>query len=431
MLRFGLILAEFGQKMTETGKRRFFYGWVIVAMGFSIQAVLGGGVYYAFGVFFPTMIAELGYSRGEGSVAFSISVLMSGFAAPLVGMAITRFGVRRVMGAGNVLLVLGLALMSRVTEAWHLYLIYGGMIGIAMVSAGFICVMTLANNWFIKRRGLALALCMAGVGVGTVILAPVNRALIESIGWRQAWLVMAGVAFIFALLPAILLARARPEDRGQLPDGAAFPEGEEREEQAASGVVAPVDWEAKAALKTPAFWLLVIFGTANFFTLNIVSTHQVAHLEDIGISPVAAAGAIGLLVGVSTLGRVFGGVLGDRFEPRYVAAVAVALEVVGLIIFTNARMLPLIYVYVVIYGLSIGALIVLSPAIIGAFFGRKHYSTILGMSNAVSTLVAAAGPVFAGFVFDAAGSYLVPLVTATIFCAVGGVCVLLARPPRP
>jgi cyanate permease len=198
---------------------------------------------------------------------------------------------------------------------------------------------------------------------------------------------------------------------GQRPDGDPFPL-EENDQFPSRGkeTAAPVDWETASALRTPALWLVVVFSCANIFTLNIISTHQVAHLEDIGIAPMVAAGALGLLAIVSAAGRLVGGTLGDRFELRYIAAAVSVLQLGGLLIFMNAREIGLLYAYVIIYGPAYGAALVLTPAIF---------------------IVGATSPILSGYMYDSLGRYLIPLIIAAAFSVAGGACVFIARPPLP
>ncbi len=207
------------KRMVNTKGKRFFYGWVIAATGFLIWATFASGLYYSFGIFFPVMMSDLGFSRGEGGTAFSVMVLVQSLGGPLVGAAIIRFGLKRVMVTGNILIIITMVLMSRATMVWHLYFVYGILGGLAILSAGFISIFTMINNWFQRRRGLAIAICAAGGGLGTIILAPTYSYLIEIIGWRNTWLALAGIATVLALLPTIFLVRPRPEDMGQEIDG--------------------------------------------------------------------------------------------------------------------------------------------------------------------------------------------------------------------
>ncbi len=416
--------------MVRSEKKPFFYGWVILAQGFLLMFINGGGVFHAFGVFFPEMMAELGWLRGVGASAFSIMILMTGVMAAPTGMLLTRFGIRKVMITGNIIMVTALVIMSGVTEVWQMYLAFGILAGTAIVSSGFIPVVTLANNWFIKRRALAIGIILAGVGVGTLVLAPINRFLIDLLSWRQAWLVIAAIDFTIGLLPAIILTRAKPEDMGQMPDGVSITEEELEQAIASPDNKAPVDWETGAALKTPFVWLVAGMMAANLFAGSVLTTHQVAYLQDIGISPMAAASAIGLMIGISTLGRLAGGALGDKFQLRYVAAIACAVEAIALIVLINVKTMGLVYLYVIVFGVPYGMIIVLFPAMIGAYFGRKNYSTIFGISNTMVQFIGAIGPALAGFIFDATGSYSAPLTIVAVFCVIGGICAFIARPPN-
>lgn len=417
-------------KISVPVRRKFFYGWVILATSFLVMAVAGGGVFYAFGVFLKPMIDEFGGSRGAGSIAFSLSSVCMALTAPFIGVAVVRFGPRKVIVLGQIMLILSLILLSQISQLWHLYLVFGFMVGMSQGFATFLPLMSIINNWFVRRRALAMGITSCGVGVGTFVLAPFNRYLIDTVGWRSAWMILGMVAIVFALVPVLVFVRGRPEDMGQQPDGDR-PQLKERQDlhSGEKTSTAPFDWETKSALRTPALWLVAVFSCASIFTLNIISTHQVAHLEDIGMSPMVAAGALGLLAIVSASGRLIGGALGDRFELRYIATGASVLQVIGLIIFMNARELNLLYAYVIIYGPAYGAALVLTPAIIGAYYGRKNFAAINGISSAFFSIIAAASPIFAGYVYDSVGSYRIPLIVATIFSAVAGMCVLMAKRP--
>ena len=209
--------------MTKPKKNRLFYGWVLVGMGMSVFAVASGTVYYTFGVYIGPIVDEMGWSRGDTSIAFSIFTIVNGGSGPFVAMVIERFGVRRTMLIGQVLLVAGLLLLSRLTQLWHLYLLYGVLLGIAMGSTTYVSMTTLLNTWFTRRRTLAIGIAMAGSGIGTAILAPSVRYLIEAIEWRNSWLVLAAVAFTFTLIPTFLLARNRgPRRWGSNPKEARY-----------------------------------------------------------------------------------------------------------------------------------------------------------------------------------------------------------------
>lgn len=413
-------------------ERRFFYGWVIVGVGFLVNFAIGGCVFYSFGIFLKPMIADLDCMRGEANIAFSIMMTMQFMIGPVVAVALSKFGTRRVLLAGTVMMVIGLLLLSRVTQLWHLWLVFGVVIGIGMAFGTFLPTVTMVNFWFVRRRSLAMGIVVSGVGVGTLILAPVIAYLIDSVGWRTSWLVLSGVMLAFAVIPPLIFARNRPEDVGQLPDGVATIESTKQDIAPLRKrvYVTPVEWEPRAALKTPALWLLAVSGGANMFALNMLSAHQVAHLTDMGIPSLVAAGALGILVGVSTLGRLTGGVLGDRIEPRYLIAMACLMQVIALIIFTNAQTMMWVYMYVLLFGLACGAILVLQPVIMAAYYGAKAFARLQAIVMFIFAPILASSPILGGYVYDAVHSYTIPFSVCAGFCAVGVICAFLARPPK-
>jgi OFA family oxalate/formate antiporter-like MFS transporter len=193
---------------------------------------------------------------------------------------------------------------------------------------------------------------------------------------------------------------------------------------------APRDWDMKAAMRTPTLWLIAAFMCANMFVVNMMTVHQVVYLTDIGVSEIMAAGALGLMAGISGIARIVGGLLADKFQPRFVAAIACSLQTVALIILINASVLPLIYIYIVVFGTAYGWLIVSTPTIIGSYYGRKNYGAIYSRLFLFSTFMGAAGPVFAGFFFDITGRYLIPFSVAVSFCIAGAVSAFFARHPK-
>jgi len=399
-------------------------------MGMCIFVVSSGTVYYVFGVFLGPIIEDMGWTRGSTSIAFSIFTVMNGGSGPFVATLIERFGVRRTMLMGQCLLVAGLLLLSRVTQLWHLHLLYGLLLGFGLGSTSYVSMTTLLNTWFVRRRSLAIGMAMAGSGLGTVLMAPLVRYLIEVIGWRNTWMVLAAVAFTFALVPTFLLARNSPQEMGLQPEGEpSSPPGRPGRRARRVAYSTSVDWEASTAFKTPTLWLIVFMAFANTFALSMMTSHQVVHLEDVGIAPVVAAGALGLMVAASAVGRLLGGAAGQWFQLRYVAAIASTMQVIGLAMLLLAKSLPMVYAYVFLFGPAYGTMVILFPSIVAAYFGRRGYPRIFGTVFAVISLLSAGSPVMAGYVFDATGSYLLPFSLSAAFCAVAAVAVLLARPP--
>ncbi len=411
--------------------RKFFYGWVIVALGFTVMACTGSCVYYSFGIFLKPMAADLEASRGATTIAYSMMLALHGLLAPVVASLIGKYGTRKLMTIGLILVAIGLALMSTATQIWQIYLFFGGIVGIGVALGHFLPVTTMATFWFSRKRALAIGIIMAGVGVGTIIMAPVIAHLIASLGWRSAWLVLSAIIFTMAAIPSAIFARNRPEEMGLSPDGIQMVSLEHdhvKIDKSTSSILP--DREVKAALKTPAIWLITAFSSANIFALMMMNNHQVAHLTDMGFTPVVAASALGILVGISAIGRFSGGALGQRVPPRYLVAIAFLLETIGIVIFLNAQTTAAIYAYVVLFGLSVGMIIVLHIAMIGTYYGAKAYAFLASTATAITTIVGAISPILGGYIYDAVHSYTIPFTACVVASVIGGICALLAKPPR-
>ena len=245
---------------------------------------------------------------------------------------------------------------------------------------------------------------------------------------------MAGIHLILAVVVSGLLIRNRPEELGQAPYGETTDATQEAE--AASLVRSqvyqtPVDWGVGDALRTPSLWLLMAFTAATLFTLNFLTLHQVAYLQDLRYSPMVAATTVGLLSGMTIIGQLASGALGTRFEGRYIAVVCLAGLAVGITILMNGKVLPLIYLHTVVSGISCGGLMVLMPVLIGAYFGSANYAQIIGWTTPVSTIFSASSPLLAALIFDNTGSYTPVFIASLVFLGIGLVCAIFARPPKP
>src|ERR1700752_4195542 len=176
----------------------------------------------AFSLFSPPILSEFGWERGVTAGAFSFGFVVSGAVSPLIGRLMDRGGPRAVMELGVVLMGGGLLLAPLTTAPWHLYITIGVMVGAGSVCLGYSGQSLFLPNWFIRRRGLAIGIAFAGVGIGSITLLPWVQHLIAQKGWRTACTAM-GLMVLIVLAPINLLLRKRPEDIGLLPDGEAAP----------------------------------------------------------------------------------------------------------------------------------------------------------------------------------------------------------------
>src|SRR3954471_12993641 len=237
------------KKQASLMRLPFFYGWIIVAVTFVTMAI-GVNARTSFSLLFPPIIEEFGWERSVTAGAFSFGFLVSGALSPMIGRMMDRYGPRAVMELGVFLMGGGLLLAPLTTEPWHLYLTIGVLVGGGSVCLGYSGQSLFLPNWFVRKRGLAMGIAFAGVGIGSVVMLPWVQTMIEQTGWRTACTAM-GVLVLVVLAPINLLLRKRPEELGLTADG---DDGQAISSNPTSNVVdhawAAIDWTLARAVRT-------------------------------------------------------------------------------------------------------------------------------------------------------------------------------------
>ena len=300
----------------------FFYGWMIVAVTF-ITMGIGVNARTSFSLFFAPIVDEFGWERGITAGAFSFGFLVSAILSPLMGRLMDRTGPRTVMELGVVLMAAGLLLAPLTTQPWHLYATIGCLVGAGSICLGYSGQSLFLPNWFVKKRGLAVGLAFAGVGVGSIILLPWVQFLIDKGGWRSACWTL-GILVLVVLLPLNLLLRKRPEDVGELPDGEAAPTA--ASVPPPSNIVDPAwaatDWTLGRALRTPRFWWISVGYFCGLYIWYAVQVHQTKYLVEIGFTSTSAAWALGMVSLIGIPGQIALGYLSDRIGREWIWAIS-------------------------------------------------------------------------------------------------------------
>lgn len=410
-----------------------FSGWMALAGVMAAYCGICGNVSYAFGVFLPSMAESFGWSRQALSGPYTFFLVLGGLLGPLAGWSVARFGARRNIVLGNVAAVLGLLGMSQVRELWHVYLCFGFLCGVALAFSEFLPTTTVVNHWFVRRRSLALGMLLASGAAGGFFMPPVISSLLGSAGWRWAWTVLAGFQVLTGIIAAGLLIRNTPEESGQTPDGEAVADDARPSDEAdgeGDSQSANPDWKVRDALKIPALWIQLTLFTVLLFAVNMIATHQVAYLRDLKYSPMLSATALGLMLGMSILGRLTSGVLGMRFQGRYLAAVFMICMGLGIVSLMNARSMIFVYLYSILTGVGFGGMIVVLPHMMGEYVGRNQFARIVGWTTPIVAAASAISPVFAGYLFDVTGSYAWPFGIAAGLLFACGVLSFFIPPVR-
>ena len=386
----------------------FFYGWIVVAVTFVTMAI-GVNARTAFSLFFPPIIDEFGWERGVTAGAFSFGFLVSAAVSPLIGRLMDRSGPCAVMELGVALMAGGLLLAPLTTQPWHLYLTIGVLVAAGSICLGYSGQSLFLPNWFNRRRGLAMGLAFAGVGIGSVTLLPWVQHMIEQTGWRTASTAVGGVVLV-VLAPINLLLRKRPEDIGLEPDGDAAPTA--TSVKPVSNIVdrdwAGIDWTLKRALGTARFWWIALGYFGALYIWYAVQVHQTKYLLDIGFSPNVAVWALGAVSLLGIPGQILLGHVSDRLGREWVWATACmgfAICFAALIALAYFPTLILVYVMVFAQGALGYGLTSIMGAIVAEIFQGRHYGSIFGCIMVAALAGGAVGPWITGILHDLSGNY--------------------------
>ncbi len=409
---------------------RVFYGWWIVASGFGLQLLIGGLLNQAYGAYVVFLRQEFGWSKTMLSAAYSLTRVESGLLGPAQGWMIDRFGPRAVMRLGILMFGAGFMAFSQISSPFTFYVFFLIM-AVGSSLGGFFPLTVAVVNWFERRRATALAMMSMGFAVGGLFV-PLVVVCLETFGWRGTAF-GSGVLILMAGLPLVQIVRHRPEDMGLTVDGVpARPRAVGGQTARDSGEDAP-EFEAREALRTPAFWLISLGHSSALLIVSAVSVHLVAHLhENLGYSLGTAALVVTLMTSMQVVGQVLGGLLGDRYNKRAIAVVCMAMHAGGLLVVAYATALWMVIAFAVIHGTAWGLRGPLMQALRADYFGRKSFGTIMGFSSLVLMFGQVAGPLVAGILADRTGSYEAGFTVLAGLAAFGSVFFMLAaKPKRP
>ncbi len=410
---------------------RLFYGWWVVASLATIMFLSAGLGFYSLGVFVTPFEEEFGWSRGQVSVGIALATIMSGLLGPMVGMAVHRFGARLVLAVGVVGMGICFGLLGLTWSLLYLYLI---MVVMAIWRAGLMLVPVsqVVGNWFDRRRGLAMGITTTGIGFGGLVMAPLSKVMISTVGWRSTFHLGGALIIAVGLPLALIVIRQHPADRGLHPDGvsATAPATEPDIEASVPARRATEVWSAGDAIRTPAFILSTLAIGLGFASVGAVLLHTSPFMEDRGIEPEVAGLILGLVSGMGVFGKVGSGYLSDRLPPNLVLTGVFLMEAAGLTVLIATDSMVGVAAFVLIFGYSMGAVVALQPLIVVHCFGLASLATIVGAMTVFSGLFSALGPVFAGFMYDLLGSYTLAFVVFIAIDCLAAVLVLFMHPPQ-
>ena len=390
-----------------------FYGWVVVAAAATVVGTGMGGL-FSLGVFLKPIEESTGWSRTSISLVALVNWLAMGVGSFVWGVLSDRWGGRAVAVAGSLLLGAALVVSSQAQALWQFHAAFG--VGVGFAVGAFLAPLTAtATRWFTTRRGLAVSLVNAGIGLGTFVVAPLARWLTTTWDWRVAMLVLGDLVWLTAV-PAALLIRNAPGEMGASAlGGAATPQR---------------DFSTAQVVRAPQFWVIALTHFACCAAHSGPIFHMVTNAIDQGVAVMAAATLLGVSGLTSIGGRIGCGLLADRVGAKHVLVAGLALQAATIFAYVFAREAGTFYALALVFGVAYGGVMPLYALVTREYFGERVMGAAYGGVFLVSTIGMGLGSFAGGFLHDRFGSYAWMFLSSA---AIGGMAVLMAtifRAPR-
>jgi MFS family permease len=393
--------------------------WIVALSGMLVLMVSNGMVISGITAFDESLIAEFGWARGDLKLRDLITLVGAGLCAPLIGVAIDRFGVRALLAAGSLMLAGGYLGYAHVGTLQHVYLIHL-LFAAALVASGVNVAVIMVSAWFVRHRGTAVGLVLVGTSVGGVVFPPLITALIAEFGWRQTFQIMA-LAPSLLLLVALFLARA-PRQWGMQPLGASSIASDAR----AHGD--PGDLTLPQALRSLSFWALVLVAGLSFYCMLGVISSLRLHLMDLGADPAAASRGFAWMMLMALAGKFVFGFLADRIDQRMVLLINLVVMFVGACLLAGIDP-SLTLLATTLFGLGWGGLFTLIQLLAINNFGLTHAGKILGVIALIDASAGGLGAWLTNQLFAREHSYAPSYQLMVVLMGVAFVAAFAVRRP--
>ncbi len=415
----------------RTRARGVYYGWWIVAASAGIQMLQAGLMQQAYGAYVSVLRDDFGWSTTALAFGYSLQPVQNGLLGPVQGWMIDRWGPRPVMRVGMLLFGGSFLAFSQIDSLITFYIVFV-LMAIGSSLAGFMSIMTTLVQWFERRRATAMSISQTGMSVGGM-LVPLVAWSLTSLGWRETAFI-SGLIVLGIGLPLTQIVRSDPEAYGLLPDGASPADVQPEQSEGVEAVPTNerVDFTPRQALRTRAFWFISFGHGMALLVVSAVMVHLILHLEDErGFSLAMAATVVSVMTLITALGQVGGGFLGDRFDKRIIAALAMFGHSAGLLALAWGGSFFWVIVFTLSHGTAWGMRGPLMQAMRADYFGRRHFGTIMGYSSLVIMFGMVLGPLVAGLMADRFGNYQYGFTVLAALAALGSIFFFFATPPAP
>ena len=477
--RDGPATSQFSQLINAPRRvRGVFYGWWLVVISGFTMTVATVPLYHAMAIWSVALESHFGWSRGQLGLALTFTRIEGGLMGPLEGYLTDRLGARRMVLIGLLILGVGFLAFAGVRNLWMFYVAFIIM-ALGQGLGSWLPLITTLNNWFVRRRTMAMGWSNVGSRLGALLLVPAIAWAIDPEQMRLGWQLTALILGVFILIVAVPLSRMirnRPQDYGQRPDGAPAepppdstaataaadsatataaavptptvpstnPTGRADSPRPAAGsaqrrpasasmaataTAADGDLTAQQALRTPAFWFISFGHGFTAMVILAIMTHLGLLLKDEGFDVQTTGWIVTAYTATAMVFQLVGGYVGDRGPKNLALFVFSTIQAaaVALLALSSGRLM--FYLFAVLFGIGFGGLNPLATAIRGEYFGRASFGRILGLSSVPMNVLLLIGSPVAGYMRDAQGSYQMAFLILAGLNFLGGILFLIARKP--
>ena len=412
--------------------QRFFYGWVIVATMFAVNFSTMATGTLNYGLFVLPMQSELGLSRATFGWMQTTRRLSAGALSFAVGWLIDRYGPRVYIPVAASMIGGCLILVGMSSHAWQFILLFA-LVGVSGLAApnGIVTSVPVAK-WFVRKRGRALALSTAGLGISGIVFLPVTQWLIDGYGWRSSWQILALLFMVISIPASALFLRRQPEDMGLRVDGDPpdAPEDDSTLSQPYRPTVEEPVWTVRQAFRTATMWKLVAVFALAGVAQGGASFHRIPYFVEKAYDPLLVSWSFAADAGGAAALALVSGWLADRIPIRFLAAVSFLGFIIAILLMIYVASAEMMFLSTIVFGCSVGVGMIVHTYIFAAYYGRAFLGSIRGIVMPVNLLSAGLGAPLVGYLHDYAGSYLPAWWTLLVIYGSCSALMLTALPPR-
>ena len=412
-----------------------FYGWWLVGISGFAMSVATVPLFHAMSLWAVALEYQFHWSRTQLGLALAFTRVEGGVMGPVEGYLTDKWGTRRMVLVGFLILGFGFLLFGRVQNLWMFYAAYMVM-ALGQGLGSWLPMMTMLNHWFQRRRAIAIGWANVGSRIGALVLVPAIAWAVDPTEARMGWSTTAtiiGVFIIVLAVPLTRLIRNRPQDYNLRPDGdppESAPQARAGQPPGAGASPVTSDFTASQALRTPAFWLISFGHGFTSMVILAIMAHLGLLMKDQGFQVQTTAWVVAVYTAVAMVFQLVGGYLWDRIPIRLALFLFTTIQAGAVLLLTFSNSLAMFYLFAVLFGMGFGGRNPLTVAIRGDYFGRASFGKIMGLSTVPMNILLLISSPMAGYLRDTQGSYTLAFLLLAAFNFLGGVCFLLARKPR-